>query len=214
MSNMIPQTAYLNRVVWEHLEAHTRDLVVNQKKKVYIIAGPIYDEDFGKIGPNNDIPVPSKNFKIVISVNQDQDINDPNVKPDILAVVMPNLLMTGKKPSEDKTELCKESLNLGQQPSAPPAVNLPPAAPSPLNIFGLESLKRIPKRKLIPVFDAPVVAPIATPIISPTVNPIAIVPVPVTVQPPALNNNNDWMQFQTTLDEVEKLSGFRITTTL
>ena len=65
MSNMLPQTAFLNRVIWEHLESYTRDLVVNKAKKVYVVAGPIYDENFGMIGPDKDIPVPSKNFKII-----------------------------------------------------------------------------------------------------------------------------------------------------
>ncbi len=123
MSNMIPQTAYLNRVVWEHLEHYTRELVRTQNKKVYIIAGPIYDEDFGKIGINHDIPVPSKNFKIVISVNQNQNINDPNVKPEVVSVVMPNILKNGKKPNEDQQELCAESKSLSIGPGASKTMN-------------------------------------------------------------------------------------------
>lgn len=109
MSNMIPQTAFLNRGMWAHLEHYSRELVRSEGKKVYIISGPIYDEDFGAIGKNGDIPVPSKNFKILIYVNKDQDINDQNVKPDIIAVVMPNILRTGEKPHLNKEELCKES---------------------------------------------------------------------------------------------------------
>lgn len=116
MSNMTPQTAFLNRVAWEHLESYTRQLVKTQNKKVYIIAGPIYDEDFGKIGKNNDIPVPSKDFKIIISIDQNQDINDSNVKPNIISVVMPNTLKNGKKPNEDKQELCREAKNLNLDP--------------------------------------------------------------------------------------------------
>ncbi|MGZ3690015.1 MAG: DNA/RNA non-specific endonuclease [Pseudobdellovibrio sp.] len=109
MSNMIPQTAYLNRVIWEHLEAYTRTLVVNQGKKVYVIAGPIYDEDFGKIGPNKDIPVPSKNFKILIVLDKNQTINDINAQTQIISVIMPNILKTGEKPMDNRAELCKES---------------------------------------------------------------------------------------------------------
>lgn len=109
MSNMIPQTAFLNRGIWEHLEHYSREQVRTFGKKVYIIAGPIYDEDFGTIGQKNDIPVPSKNFKILMIVNNDQDINDPNVKPEVIAVVMPNILRTGEKPNLNKDELCKES---------------------------------------------------------------------------------------------------------
>ncbi len=106
MSNMIPQTAYLNRVIWEHLEAYTRELVINQGKKVYIIAGPIFDQDFGHIGINNDIPIPSKDFKLIIILDKSQTPADINVNTPMIAVIMPNLLKSGKKPLEDKVELC------------------------------------------------------------------------------------------------------------
>lgn len=106
MSNMIPQTAYLNRVIWEHLEAYTRDLVLNQGKKVYIVAGPIFDQNFGTIGLNKDIPIPSKDFKVVIILDKNQTIKDINKNTQIIAVIMPNLLKSGKKPLEDKVELC------------------------------------------------------------------------------------------------------------
>lgn len=213
MSNMIPQTAYLNRVIWEHLEEYTRQLVTVQNKKVYILAGPIFDEDFGKIGPQNDIPVPSKNFKIVISIDQNQDINDPLVKPEIISVVMPNILQTGKKPFEDKTELCNESLNLGQNKPQPPATP-PTTTPAPTTPA--------------PTVD-PTPAPVPTPIPpvafteqeitpDPTTPPVPVVanppsvgtPPPVVDKPPQVISD-DWMQFKTTLDEIENLSGFRIT---
>ena len=106
MSNMIPQTAYLNRVIWEHLEQYTRDLILNQGKKVYIVAGPIFDQDFGKMGTNNDIPVPSKDFKVIVILDKDQTIRDINSKTELIAVIMPNILKSGKKPFEDRTELC------------------------------------------------------------------------------------------------------------
>lgn len=109
MSNMIPQTAYLNRVIWEHLESYTRDLVINQGKKVYIIAGPIYDEDFGKIGPEKNIPVPSKNFKIIFILDANQTADDINEKTPVISVIMPNILKSGKKPTEDQQELCASS---------------------------------------------------------------------------------------------------------
>jgi endonuclease G len=109
MSNMIPQTAFLNRVIWEHLEQYTRDLVNNQGKKVYVIAGPIFDQDFGKIGINNDIPIPSKDFKVLIVLDKNQTINDININTQIIAVVMPNILKSGKKPLDDKTELCSNT---------------------------------------------------------------------------------------------------------
>lgn len=98
MSNMIPQTPYLNRVIWEHLESYTRTLVTDQGKKIYVIAGPIYDEDFGSIGPNQDIPVPSKDFKIIFILNSNQDASDIDRSTPHIAVIMPNLLKNGQKP--------------------------------------------------------------------------------------------------------------------
>ncbi len=106
MSNMIPQTAYLNRVIWEHLEQYTRNLVNTQEKKVYIIAGPIFDQDFGSIGTNHDIPIPSKDFKIIFILDKNQTPADINSTTPVIAVIMPNLLKSGKKPLEDRTELC------------------------------------------------------------------------------------------------------------
>ncbi|MFI5391849.1 MAG: DNA/RNA non-specific endonuclease [Bacteriovoracales bacterium] len=100
MSNMIPQTAYLNQVIWKSLEEYTRELVIRENKRVYVIAGPIFDEDFGSIGPKKDISIPSKDFKIVIVPNE----NDGNAE--IISVIMPNRLKSGKRPFEDRDELC------------------------------------------------------------------------------------------------------------
>jgi endonuclease G len=105
MSNMIPQTPYLNRVVWEHLESHTRDLVRRNSKKVYIFAGPIYDEDFGMIGPRRDIKVPSKNFKIIVVM--DANLDGAAASPtEVISVVMPNTLEDGSKPNINQGLSC------------------------------------------------------------------------------------------------------------
>lgn len=109
MSNMIPQTAHLNRVIWEHFERHTRDLVEAHAKKVYVIAGPIYDENYGSIGPKKNIPVPSKNFKVIVVLDENQNLSDINEKTQIISIIMPNNLADGSKPT-NKTKLCNESL--------------------------------------------------------------------------------------------------------
>lgn len=98
MSNMVPQTAFLNRTIWENLESHTRELVKNQNKKVYVIAGSIFDEDFGKIGPNKDIAVPSKAFKVIYILDQNQNISDISKLTPSISVIMPNRLKDGSKP--------------------------------------------------------------------------------------------------------------------
>lgn len=108
MSNMIPQTAHLNKGAWEGLESYIRERVTTENKKAYVIAGPIFDQDLGNIGPNKDIKVPSKNFKIVVFVNPNENPTSINEKSDVIAVIMPNDLSSGKAPNEDKKELCDE----------------------------------------------------------------------------------------------------------
>lgn len=98
MSNMVPQTSYLNSVIWQHLEEYTRDLVLTQNKTVYVIDGPIYDQDFGSIGPKNDIKIPSKNFKVIVILGAKETAADINDKTEMIAVIMPNILEDGRPP--------------------------------------------------------------------------------------------------------------------
>lgn len=100
MSNMLPQTAYLNRVVWEHLEQHTRDLVQKEGKKAFVIAGPVYDEDLGFIGPQHDIPIPSKNFKIILILDANQTAADITPQTEVIAVMIPNIFQDGSAPKD------------------------------------------------------------------------------------------------------------------
>ncbi|MBC7372170.1 MAG: DNA/RNA non-specific endonuclease [Bdellovibrionaceae bacterium] len=104
MSNMVPQTSYLNRDIWEHLEQYTRNLV-KSGKKVYVIAGPIYDQDFGAIGPLKDIPVPSHEFKIILVLEAGQTAKDISQNTSVVAVMMPNVTPNGNSPA-DHASLC------------------------------------------------------------------------------------------------------------
>ena len=107
MSNMTPQTPYLNRVIWAHLEQYTRNLVQKQGKKAYVISGPIYDQDFGSIGPNRDIPIPSKNFKVIFVLDANQNPQDINKETPIISVIMPNTLEDGTNPINEQNKECK-----------------------------------------------------------------------------------------------------------
>jgi endonuclease G len=98
MSNMLPQTAYLNRVIWLSLENEERRIVREENKTIYIYAGPIFEKD-KKIGPNKDIKVPTKNFKIIA---------DEYGKV-LAAAIMPNITSTGLDPFEDHVQACKDS---------------------------------------------------------------------------------------------------------
>lgn len=93
MSNMLPQTAYLNRIIWANLENYTRK-VAKDGKKIFVIAGPIYDQDYGMIGPQNDIAVPSKNFKIIAIFAPGSKVPEQTI-----SVIMPNTLEDGSLPS-------------------------------------------------------------------------------------------------------------------
>ena len=106
MSNMVPQTPYLNRIIWEHLESKTRE-IVKTGKKVFIVAGPVYDQNFGYIGPKKDIAVPSKNFKIIFILNPNDRPEDINRKTPHLSVLMPNVLSSGERPLDNIKDLCR-----------------------------------------------------------------------------------------------------------
>lgn len=107
MSNMIPQTPYLNRVLWAHLEKYARDLVKKQGKKIYVITGPIFDEDFGAIGPDKNIKVPSKEFKILFILDANENPENISAATDVIAVIMPNTLKDGTNPRNNRIALCK-----------------------------------------------------------------------------------------------------------
>ncbi len=107
MTNVVPQTAYLNRKPWEHLEQYTRNEVL-AGKKAYVIVGSVYDEDFGKIGPAQDISVPSKNFKVVVFLKPTETLKDINASTSVVVVNMPNLTSKGTKPNQDQTTLCSD----------------------------------------------------------------------------------------------------------
>jgi len=106
MTNMVPQTAYLNRGLWSHLETFERILVKKQNKTLYLIAGPIFDQELGAIGPDNDIKIPSKNFKIILIVD-----SVTNKIESTISVILPNI--TSKKtPPTDRETLCDDSTSI------------------------------------------------------------------------------------------------------
>lgn len=102
MSNMVPQTAYLNSTIWESLEKFSRELV--QKGQVlYVLAGTIHSKQSKGIGPNRDIMVPIKNYKVVADESGHV----------IASVVMPNTTSQGTDPLDDLDVTCTEFSRLG-----------------------------------------------------------------------------------------------------
>jgi endonuclease G, mitochondrial len=96
MTNMVPQPLGLNAGAWNDLEVYCRNLVTEENKEVYIVAGP-----WGKGGhsskgffntTNGKVVVPGKCWKVALVVDAGE--NDPiqrvNEHTRVLAAVMPN----------------------------------------------------------------------------------------------------------------------------
>lgn len=120
LSNVLPQTGFLNRVIWNNLEIQERLMVTQKRPELFIFSGPIYEENLGAIGPKKDIRVPSSFFKVILSkwVGSESGLQNSELP---LAIIAPNILSTGEKPNQNPDRLCKEfsDSSLGDK-SAPP----------------------------------------------------------------------------------------------
>ena len=64
LSNVCPQNRNLNAGAWKDLEEQVRDLAA-QKGHVFVVCGPIVEEDFQTIGDNH-VAVPKAFFKVLL----------------------------------------------------------------------------------------------------------------------------------------------------
>ncbi len=87
MTNMVPQTADLNRNVWNDFESYSRELVKKGKVDLYVIAG-VYGEK-GRL--KKKVTVPTNCWKIIVAVPQGADLSAINEKTHVIAVDMPNV---------------------------------------------------------------------------------------------------------------------------
>lgn len=104
MSNMAPQTAFLNERIWADLEKHTRKLVEEKGVKIQVYAGPIMKDGREGIGPNKDIQVPESFFK-VLAIYPNKAAKKPT---EYIAVIMPNATSNGLDPVANLQVTCKE----------------------------------------------------------------------------------------------------------
>jgi endonuclease G, mitochondrial len=109
MSNMAPQTAFLNRRIWADFESYSRDLVRDDGRKLQVYAGTILRDGREGIGRNKDIQVPEAFYKVV-AVYEDDDAKKPM---GYIAVVMPNVTSNGKDPLAYREESCAEQKSGG-----------------------------------------------------------------------------------------------------
>lgn len=120
MSNMVPQAAYLNRVMWASFEKFLRVLVQEQDKDVNIYSGTVY-QDTGTIGVNDDIEVPTRNFKIAV-IKPAGSNNADIAQMRLLVVDFPNLTSKKTNPVTDHEQACYDSqhtVKLAEENRAP-----------------------------------------------------------------------------------------------
>jgi endonuclease G len=86
MSNMSPQMPAFNRGMWKGLEGKVREWATD-KKKLYLISGPILKKYLRKIGTDNKVSIPKQFYKIVVSLDSKH--------PHAIAFLMPNKLCEG-----------------------------------------------------------------------------------------------------------------------
>ncbi len=83
MTNIFPQASDNNRGPWRELEQYGRDLVQQEGKALYVIAG-IYGNK-GKVGK---VTVPGRVWKVIVVLNDVE--NDIAQRTEVIAVDMPN----------------------------------------------------------------------------------------------------------------------------
>ena len=116
MTNVIPQTAFLNQRIWAGLEDQTRKwLKQGTYKNLWIVSGPVYEKTRHFIGPQQNIAIPSASYKLIYA--WDEYAKD---KPFLVkAVLVPNMLSNGTIAYEDQERLCIEAKSGGQVKGQP-----------------------------------------------------------------------------------------------
>jgi endonuclease G len=106
MSNVLPQSAHLNRRTWVSLERFLRRQVLENNQTLQIYAGVIPDTRSSVIGPNSDIHVPAANFKVAVFLPTPKN---KLKKTQFFVVNFPNLTSKGTHPVKDHKQACWDS---------------------------------------------------------------------------------------------------------
>ncbi len=89
MTNVIPQTPDLNRILWLSLEKYCNKLAVVNDKELYVITGGIFHSDT-TLNNARKVAIPDSCFKIIIVMNKDEGLDQINETTETISVVMPN----------------------------------------------------------------------------------------------------------------------------
>ena len=85
MSNMSPQVPSCNRGKWKSLETAVRNWVLTEDT-LWVVSGPIFKDDLGKIG-ENEVTVPGYYYKVIF---------DPTGTQKMIGFIMPNAKMSNE----------------------------------------------------------------------------------------------------------------------
>jgi endonuclease G len=113
MSNVTPQSAFLNRKLWVSLERFIRRRILARSERAYLITGSIYNSESQTIGPNQDIKVPKSNFKVVVFAEGDGRIGYGS-KSRFMAINLPNVTSRGTNPVTDYRQACIDAGKAGK----------------------------------------------------------------------------------------------------
>lgn len=108
MSNVTPQSAFLNRRLWVSLERFVRRRIVAHGARAYLITGAVYDSDSKNIGPDQDIKVPKSNFKVVVFTQENGLIGRAS-RSKFLVINLPNITSRGTNPVTDHQQACMDA---------------------------------------------------------------------------------------------------------
>jgi endonuclease G len=87
LTNIIPQTPDLNRLIWLQFENYLKDLVQKNNKNLYIVTGGVY-YNLPKI--KDRVSIPDSCWKVVLVLDSGQVLSDVNLQTQTIAVMMPN----------------------------------------------------------------------------------------------------------------------------
>ena len=85
MSNMSPQVPSCNRGKWKSLETAVRNWVLTEDT-LWVVSGPIFKDDLGKIG-ENEVTIPGYYYKVIF---------DPTGTQKMIGFIMPNAKMSNE----------------------------------------------------------------------------------------------------------------------
>ena len=104
LTNILPQAANNNQGPWSQFENYLNDLVRQQGKEVYVIAGGIYAANPQTLKGEGKVQIPDYTWKIAVIENAGKGLGDVHGVSDVQVIVvkMPNLVgNTGSPASAD-----------------------------------------------------------------------------------------------------------------